>query len=113
MLQNKLEKYKKLLNVQNWQIQLIEEDCLDSQALNNMIYNDYRCVIKINNQLSDTDKELALIHELIHIIHRDELDVMYDNLQDEVAKKMYVRFHERSIEQMAKTIYKLIIVGGV
>jgi len=62
MLSSKLEKYKKLLNVQNWQIQLIEEECLDCDGHTKMLYNDYRAVIKISKSLSDTEKELSLIH---------------------------------------------------
>lgn len=113
MLQNKLEKYKKLLNVQNWQIQLIEEDTLDTDASTKMLYNDYRATIKMNSSLSDTEKEMALVHELLHLIHSDEYFTATDVIEHEYTKTQYMRFHERSIEQMAKIIYKLIIVGGV
>jgi len=116
MLSSKLEKYKKLLNVQNWQIQLIEEECLDCDGHTKMLYNDYRAVIKISKSLSDTEKELSLIHELLHLVHRDEYftaSEVLDTAENKFVNTMYVRFHERSIEQMAKIIYKLSIIGGV
>jgi len=116
MLQNKLEKYKKILNVQNWQIQLIEEECLDCDGHARMLYNDNRAVIKISRSLSDVEKELALIHEMLHLVHRDEYftaSEVLDTPENKFANTMYIRFHERSIEQIAKIIYKLIVVGGI
>lgn len=37
------------------------------------------------------------------------MDLAKDNLENEPVRKMYERFHERSIEKMAKIIYELNI----
>lgn len=95
------------MRIGNWDIDIIEESGLDTDANCKMIYNDYKAVIKLKKELSDSEKLKGLIHEMIHIIHRDELDIACDNLSEK-AKNLYLRFHERSIEQMAKIIYETI-----
>lgn len=103
----KLEKYKETLNLQNWEIQLIEESQLEVEGATKAFFNDYKAIIKIKKELNNIEKEKTLIHELLHLIHRDESDIISDNLEDKAMVAMYERFHERSIEQMSKIIYKL------
>lgn len=106
-MEEKLKKYKEILNLQNWDIQVIEEDSLEIEGMSKILFNDYKAIIKIKRESSDVEKDKTLIHELLHLIHRDESDLISDNLRDEAIASMYGRFHERSIEQMAKIIYKL------
>lgn len=106
-IEQKLERYKQILSLQNWDIQVIEEDAFETEGATKVLFNDYKAIIKIKRELSDVEKDKTLIHELLHLIHRDESDLISDNLRDEAIASMYDRFHERSIEQMAKIIYKL------
>lgn len=102
-----LDKLKRMFRIENWDIQIIEEKTLDVCANTKLIYNDYLAVIRIKEEMSDAEKERSIIHELLHLIHRDEMDIVTENL-DEKTEKFYMRFHEQSIEQMAKIIYSLI-----
>lgn len=102
-----LKKYVKILNVQNWDIQLLEDESLEVSANCYMIFNDYKAVIKLKKQHSLEEKEKSLIHELIHLVRRDEYDLCTEIIQDEYLNKLYARFHERSVEQLANVIYNL------
>ena len=101
-----LKQYQKILNLTNWTLEVSEESTLASDGEAKMVFNDYFAQIRILKTLSDKNKELTLIHELIHLVHRNELDIVQENIPDS-AFTIYSRFHERSIEQMAKSIYAL------
>lgn len=107
-MQKILDKWVMMLKLKDWKIQLIEERTLDTEATTKTIYNDYQAVIRIKDELSIEEKEKALIHELLHLIHRDELDIARDNLQG-YNDTLYVRFHERTIEKMAQILYEISI----
>ncbi|MFT9498255.1 ImmA/IrrE family metallo-endopeptidase [Anaerosolibacter sp.] len=101
------DEYIHLMNLSNWEIDIIEEPTLEVNGQVKMIYNDYKAIIKIKKDLSVEEKEKAVVHELVHLIHRDELDMACENIENKTMADLYQRFHERSIEQMAKIIYKL------
>lgn len=106
-LKEKLEQYKDILKLQEWDIQLVEEERLNSDGSSYAVYNDFGATIKINSRLKDEEKEKTVIHELLHLVHRDESDIASENIENDVANKMYIRFHERNIERIAQVIYKL------
>ena len=105
-IDDKLTEYKNILKLNDWEIQVNEEESLGDNAEAKMLFNYYKAIIKINNNLNDEEKEKSLIHELLHVIHRDEMDIMFQFLNDE-QRIFYERFHERAIEKMAQIIYKL------
>lgn len=96
-----------MFNIGNWKIQIIEENCLDTNGRCYTLYNEYQAVIKIRADLNEVEKEKTLIHELIHIVRRDEYDLCSDVIKDDQMNKLYTRFHERSVEQLANVIYDL------
>ena len=102
------KKYQKLFKLQDWEIELIEEPTMDEIAHNFILYNDYKCVIRIRADLAPEEKEKALIHELLHMIFRDAHDLFTENCDNEAIKLYCQRQHERTIEKTAKIIYSLV-----
>lgn len=105
-LNDLLKKWIEILKLKDWNIQLIEEATLDNSGEAKMIYNDYQAIIRIKSELSQEEKEKTLIHELLHLLHRDELDIVQDNLED-YNHTLYTRFHERNIEKVAQILYSI------
>ncbi|MDV3426654.1 MAG: ImmA/IrrE family metallo-endopeptidase [Bacillota bacterium] len=101
-----LNKWVEILRLKDWDIQVIEADVLDTDGLSYLIYNMYKVRISIKAELSQEEKEKTLIHELLHLIHRDECDLVTDNLE-EYNRTLYTRFHERNIEKVAQILYSL------
>lgn len=101
-----LKEWKNKLKLNDWTIELLEKSTLDCCGTTYALYNDYTCTIEIDSKMSDEEKEKALIHELLHLIHRDEYDTAVLELSETVSK-LYTRFHERSIEKMAQTLYNI------
>lgn len=104
-----LNKYIKLFKLKDWDITVLEVPTLEVEGSCKMVYNDYKAIINIKSELSNFEKEKSLIHELLHIVHRDELDLAAEHI-DENFESLYLRFHERNIEKMANIIINL--VGG-
>jgi len=104
---DKFNNYIKLFNLCNWDIQLIFEDLLETNGTSRCVYNDYKAVIKIKANMNEEEIERTVIHELLHIVHRDEMDIIHQCIEDENINTLYTRFHERAIEQMTQIIYKL------
>lgn len=102
-----LQKYQGIFKLNDWDIQIIDEMALETEGGAKIVYNDYKAIIYIKKELSQEEKERSLLHELLHVIHRDEMDIVKDNIENDQIRKMYERFHERSIEKMAKIIYEL------
>lgn len=100
-----LKKYTEILNLSNWEIQLIEEKALEVPAHTKIVYNDYLAVIKVKDEMTSSEKELSLIHELLHIVFRDD-ENMVDEIIPEHYQRTYRMFHERAIEQTARSLYK-------
>ena len=91
-----------------WEIQLILEENLPHQGVTDMIYSDYKAIIKIRKELNFKEQILTLIHELIHLIDRDCHDVVTDNLED-YPLTLYNRYHERVIEKISKILYRKVV----
>ncbi|CUU45550.1 ImmA/IrrE family metallo-endopeptidase [Clostridium beijerinckii] len=99
-----LKKWIEILRLKDWDIQLSEVEVLDNNGDSYIIYNMYKARIRIKAELSQEEKEKTLIHELLHLIHRDECDLVQDNLKD-YNYTLYTRFHERNIEKVAQILY--------
>lgn len=102
-----ITKYINILKLNDWDIDVIEEPTLESEAMTKTIYNDYKAIIKIKKELSEVEKEKALIHELLHLVFRDAYDIFAEQCENEEIKTYCCRQHERAIEKTAKIIYKL------
>lgn len=102
-----LEKYIRILKLNDWEINCIEEPSLDSSAATLLVWNDYKAVVKIKAELSLEEKEKSLIHELVHLIYRDAMDIGCDSIEHEYTNKYFVRQIERAIEKTAKIVYEL------
>lgn len=107
-----LNKWIEILRLKDWDIQLLEASGLNADGNSYIIYNMYKVRISINAELSQEEKEKTLIHELLHLVHRDECDLVTDNLED-YNKTLYTRFHERNIEKVAQILYSLYHSEGV
>lgn len=103
-----LKKWTEILRLKDWDIQVCEEDTLESDGETKTLYNINKAIIRIKNELSNEEKEKTLIHELLHLIHRDELDLVSDNLEG-YTETIYTRFHERNIEKIAQILYSMSI----
>lgn len=101
-----LEKWVGILRLKDWDIQLLEVDVLDTDGSSYIIYNFNKAVIRIKSELSKEEKEKTLIHELLHLVHRDECDLVQDNIKD-YNYTLYTRFHERNIEKIAQILYSV------
>ncbi|OOM82318.1 hypothetical protein CLPUN_03190 [Clostridium puniceum] len=101
-----LKKWVKILKLKDWNIQLIEAEALDNSGNSYILFNDYKARITIKAELSQEEKEKTLIHELLHLVHRDEADLASDNLKD-YNQTLYTRFHERNIEKVAQILYSI------
>jgi Zn-dependent peptidase ImmA (M78 family) len=100
-MKEKLKRYQKILRLEDWDIELHEVSALDSVASTKMIFNEYTAIIEIKKELDEKNKELSLIHELLHIIFRDEIDIITQDIEDETVKTFLLRYHERSIDRLA------------
>lgn len=101
-----LKKWQKILRLEDWDIQVIEAQDFDDDGQSYIIYNFNRARITIKAELSKEEKEKTLIHELLHVMHRDECDIAQDNLEG-YTETTYSRFHERNIEKVAQILYIL------
>ncbi len=111
MMIGKLNKWVKILRLENWDIDVIDYPTLEVMGRCKMLYNDFKAVIQIKSELSEEEKEKALVHELLHLLHRDSFDIASDNLTDEITT-LYERCHERAIERMAQILYNNIQTNG-
>jgi Zn-dependent peptidase ImmA (M78 family) len=93
-MKEKLKRYQKILRLEDWDIELHEVSALDSVASTKMIFNEYTAIIEIKKELDEKNKELSLIHELLHIIFRDEIDIITQDIEDETVKTFLLRYHE-------------------
>lgn len=105
-MNEQLKKWQKILRLEDWDIQVIEAQDFDSDGQSYIIYNFNRARVTIKKELSQEEKEKTLIHELLHIMHRDECDIAQDNLEG-YTETTYTRFHERNIEKIAQILYSL------
>lgn len=105
-MENLLNKYTELFKLKDWDITVLEVPALETEGSCKIIYNDYKAIVNIKAELSSLEKEKSLIHELLHIVHRDELDLVLDHI-DENFENLYSRFHERNIEKMSRIIFDL------
>jgi hypothetical protein len=103
-----LRKYQRLLQLQDWDIDICQTSVTSSEAMTKIIFNDYKASILIRENLSDEEKEKCIIHELIHLIFRDAYDIFTETVKDEFAKEYCERQHERAIEKTSKIIYSLL-----
>jgi len=101
-----LKKWIDILRLKDWDIQLIEASELDNSGNSYLLYNMYKVRITIKAELSEEEKEKTLIHELLHLVHRDECDLVQDNLKD-YNYTLYTRLHERNIEKVAQILYSM------
>lgn len=101
-----LKKWIEFLRLKDWDIQLSEVEVLENDGDSYIIYNMYKARIRIKAELSQEEKEKTLIHELLHLVHRDECDLVQDNLKD-YNYTLYTRFHERNIEKVAQILYQI------
>jgi Zn-dependent peptidase ImmA (M78 family) len=99
--------YQSLLRLEDWDICVVEEPNLVNNAEAKMIYNDCKAIIRINADLSQEEKEKALVHEMLHLIFRDAYDIFVEQCRNEFAKEYCTRQHERAIEKTAKVIHSL------
>lgn len=104
-----LKKYQDMLKLNDWNIEIIEDESLEITAAETyMILNDYKAIMKVKKSLSNEEKEKAIIHELLHSIFRDAYDIFDETVENEFAKTYCKRQHERAIEKTAKIIYSLV-----
>jgi hypothetical protein len=103
-----IEAIIKLLRLQDWEIDIQEDEALNTSAQTLIIFNDYKACIKLKKQHSETEQEKSLIHELLHLIFRDAYDIFDEHCKDEAMKAYCVRQHERAIEKTAKIIHSLL-----
>jgi len=101
-----LKKWIEILRLKDWDIQVVEEDTLENDGETKVLFNMYKAIIRIKGELSNEEKEKTLIHELLHLLHRDEADLVSDNLED-YNQTLYIRFHERNIEKVAQILYSI------
>ncbi|MCQ2017279.1 ImmA/IrrE family metallo-endopeptidase [Clostridium butyricum] len=101
-----VEKWQKILRIEDWDIQVIEARDFENDGESYIIYNFNRARITVKKELSKEEKEKTIVHELLHIIHRDECDIAQDNLEG-YTETTYTRFHERNIEKIAQILYAL------
>lgn len=111
-MQAVLLNYQTILRLSDWNITLHEDDAIETPAETKLIFNDYKAIIRIKNSLCDSEKELTLIHELLHLIYRDAYDIFADTIQDDFTRNYCSRQHERAIEKTANIIYKLVHQEG-
>lgn len=107
-MNNILKKWVEILKLKDWDIQVIEAEQLDNDGDSYIIYNMYKARIRVKAELSQEEKEKTLIHELLHLVHRDEYDLVRDNLEG-YNEILYTRFHERNIEKVAQILYLISI----
>lgn len=111
MMEALLDKYVDILGLSNWKIEIKEIPELEELGSNFIIFNEYSCTIRIRAELSTEEKENTIIHELCHLITRDECDIATENLSDGLGK-YYLRHHERATQQFADIIYRLVTCNG-
>ena len=109
-VKEKLKRYQKILRLEDWDIELHEISTIDNHGSIKMVFNEYTAIIEIKKELDEKNKELSLIHELLHIIFRDEIDIITQDMEDETVKTFLLRYHERSIDRLAHIIYENIKV---
>ena len=108
-IQSALKKLQKLMRLQDWDITIVESNATQSaQGRNYILFNDYKCEILLDIDLSNEVKMQTLIHEMLHLIFRDCNDIASDNIENEKLNTIYSRTHERAIEQTAKILYDLV-----
>ncbi len=98
----------KLLRLQDWEIDIQEDEAINVSAQTLLIFNDYKACVKLQKRHKPEEQEKSLIHELLHLIFRDAYDIFEDNCRDESMKAYCLKQHERAIEKTAKIIYSLL-----
>ena len=110
-VKEKLKRYQKILRLEDWDIELHEISTIDNHGSIKMVFNEYTAIIEIKKELDEKNKELSLIHELLHLIFRDEIDIITQDMEDETVKTFCLRYHERSIDRLAHIIYENMGIG--
>ena len=110
-MKEKLKKYQKILRLEDWDIELHEISALDSVAHTKMVFNEYTAIITISKELDEKNKEISLLHELLHMIFRDEIDIITQYIKKEIVSDFCLRYHERSIDRLAHIIYENMRIG--
>jgi Zn-dependent peptidase ImmA (M78 family) len=100
-VKEKLKRYQKILRLEDWDIELHEVSALDSVASTKMVFNEYTAIIAISKELDEKNKELSLMHELLHLIFRDEVNIIQEYIENEQLKELCLRMHGRSIDRLA------------
>lgn len=100
-----LLKYQKILGLLDWDITLQEVPTLENDGQTKILYNMYKALVQIKDELSMVEKEKTLIHELLHLIFRDAHDIAQDNIENKYLQEYYTRQHERAIEKTAQILY--------
>lgn len=108
LTKDKINRLQKILRLQDWDIDYIEVPTMQNSAGTKTLYNEYRAVIEMKAELSEEEKEVTLIHEMLHLVYRDAYDIFTEQCQDEFAKDYCTKQHERAIEKTAKIIYSLM-----
>jgi Na+/phosphate symporter len=103
-----IEAMVKTFKLQDWEIDVQEDETITDCARTLLIFNDYKACIKLKKQNSDIEQEKSLIHELLHLIFRDAYDIFDAQCKDEFAKEYCQKQHERAIEKTSKIIYSLL-----
>lgn len=98
-----------LMNLTNIDIEVnhAKLDNPQSYGQNGIDYHFLSSIISIREDLDQEDMLLTLIHELCHLVTMDVVHIADKNL-DDIMFDLYTTFDERSNEQYAKIIFKLV-----
>ena len=107
-----INRIQSVLNLKNWHLDVSEEEALDGDGKCKTLTNEYRAIITIRKELCMEEKLITLIHEMLHVSFRDQYDIAIENLEDKTIAGLWLRFHERSIQDLSKSIYNMLNISG-